>query len=139
MKEKRKKNYINNNDFHMALCEWQDKCWENCIQLPIPNYIGECFYKLAKNRGRHHWFSGYTYIEDMIAEAVLTCIKYCYNYDRFKSNNPFAYFTQYINNTFFKFMKYEKTVADYRFDIIKENQKHSDLYDYNNLIQESEE
>lgn len=45
-------------------------------------------------------FSGYTWVEDMRAEAILTVVKYLRNFDPSKSSNPFAYITTICTNAF---------------------------------------
>lgn len=95
-----KKNYINNENFLEAMIEYKRKlkeAKENDKPLPqIPNYIGECFLKIAYKLTNHRWFVGYSqhYKEEMIGDAIENCIMYMHNFDPNKSKNPFAYFTQ---------------------------------------------
>ena len=132
-KKTRKKHYVNNADMHKALIEWQLLLVVDPMTR-IPDYIGDCFTRIATQRARHPWFSGYTFKDEMIAEAVLTCVKYCRNYDAVKSDNPFSYFTQFVNNSFFQVMQKEKKIADYKFEQVKEIQQNSEGFDYNNFF-----
>ena len=56
MSEKKPKHYINNADFLAALVEYRKSCDEakkNDKEDPrIPNYIGECFLKIAEHLSR---------------------------------------------------------------------------------------
>jgi len=74
----------------------------------------------------------------MIAEAVLTCMKYAHNFNPEKTDNPFAYFTQYCNNAFLQVMEREKKLADFKFEMVKEAQLNSDEYDYKNFMSDEE-
>jgi hypothetical protein len=56
MTEKKTKHYINNPDFLAALIDYQTKCDEAKAagkdDPQIPNYIGECFLKIAEHLSR---------------------------------------------------------------------------------------
>jgi hypothetical protein len=132
-KKVRRKNYINNETFHESMVEWKEQL-KTDPKTRIPNYIGECFIKLAEGRARHPWHSGWTFKDEMIAEAVLTCCKYAHNYNPEKSNNPFSYFTQFVNNAFSQIKLKEKKLSDYKFEQVKENQQNSEGFDYNNFF-----
>lgn len=69
--------------------------------------LGELFLLLATRYSEKGSFFGYTYKEDMICEAVLTCIKYMHNFDLEKSN-PFAYFSRIIHNSFLSYISKQK-------------------------------
>ena len=103
-KKPRVRNYINNREMHDRLVEYLelcDKAEESGAQLPIvPDYLGKCFLQIATRLSSKPNFSGYSYVEEMRSEGVLTCLKYIRNYNPEKSNNPFAYFTQFIKNSF---------------------------------------
>jgi DNA-directed RNA polymerase specialized sigma subunit len=53
-------------------------------------------------------FSGYTYKEDMIAEALADLCKNALKFNPERSNNPFAFYTSCINNSFLGFLNQEK-------------------------------
>jgi DNA-directed RNA polymerase specialized sigma24 family protein len=54
-------------------------------------------------------FAGYSYKDDMICEAVLTCMKYMHNFDVTKKDaNPFAYFSKVTHNAFLNFISKQK-------------------------------
>jgi hypothetical protein len=137
-KRVRRKHYINNQDFHDALVIWKTELTTN-PSARLSEYIGLCFQKIAEGRAKHPWYSGWTFKDEMIAEAVLTCCKYAHNYNPEKSNNPFAYFTTYCNNAFEQIKMKEKKLADYRFEMVKENQQNSETYDYNNFFSDEEQ
>lgn len=99
---KKPKNYVNNKDFLEALIEYKRVCNEakmNNVEEPqVPDYIGECFMKIAKGVSQNWRFARYTYKEEMISDGILICLLYFRNFDPELSNNPFAYFSQYLFN-----------------------------------------
>jgi hypothetical protein len=96
----KQKHYINNGDFLAALVDYKEACKKaekNSKQLPpIPNYIGECFMKIAEGLSHKPNFINYTYRDEMISDGIENCLMYFNNFDETKSKNPFAYFTQVI-------------------------------------------
>lgn len=53
-------------------------------------------------------FSGYTYIDDMIAEALADLCKNALKFKPERSSNPFAFYTQCIHNSFLGYLNNEK-------------------------------
>jgi len=74
----------------------------------IPDYIGECFIKIAERLSRKKNFYSYTFREEMIGDAIENCIQYMNNFNPKKSTNPFAYFTQIIYYAFLRRILREK-------------------------------
>ena len=109
---KKTKEYVNNKDFLQALIEHKRKTQEAKQQgLPppvIPNYIGECWMKIAEGLSHKPNFINYTYRDEMIADGIENCLMYFDNFDPDKSNNPFAYFTQIIYYAFLRRIQKEK-------------------------------
>jgi len=109
---KKTKHYINNADFLKALIDYRAACDEakrNNKQDPIvPNYIGECFIKIAEHLSRKPNFVSYSFRDEMIADGIENCIMYFRNFNPDKSNNPFAYFTQIIYFAFLRRISREK-------------------------------
>jgi hypothetical protein len=112
---KRKKvprNYINNSDFCDALIKYKEDCivaeTEGKSKPRIPNYIGECFMKLAEGLARRPNFFGYSYKDEMIADGIENCLTYFQNFNPEKTKNPFAYFTQILWWCFVRRIQKEK-------------------------------
>ena len=112
MTTKKTKHYINNADFLAALVEYQKSCdiakKEKKEDPPIPNYLGECFLKIAEHLSRKPNFISYSFRDEMIADGIENCLMYFRNFDPVKSNNPFAYFTQIIYYAFLRRIQKEK-------------------------------
>jgi hypothetical protein len=106
-KQKPKKNYINNPDFLQALVDYKEKKRVNPDE-PIPNYIGECFMKIAEGLSHKPNFINYTYRDEMIGDGIENCLMYFENFDPERSKNPFAYFTQIIYFAFLRRIAKEK-------------------------------
>jgi hypothetical protein len=109
---KKPNHYINNSDFLAALIDYKTKCTlakeENRPDPPIPNYIGECFLKIAEHLSRKPNFVSYPIREEMISDGVENCLMYFRNFDPDKSKNPFAYFTQIVYYAFLRRIMKEK-------------------------------
>ena len=113
VKEKPKKpHYVDNKVFLDAMMAWKDKVNEAESEgeeiPPIPEYIGECFYKIATHLSYRPNFINYTYREEMIGDGIENCIQYAKNFNPEKSKNPFAYFTQIIYYAFLRRITKEK-------------------------------
>lgn len=100
------KHYIDNKKFLEALMDYQKavrKAKRNKEEKPpIPNYIGECFMKIAEHLSYKPNFMNYSFREEMVGDAVENCLMYFENFDPNKTKNPFAYFTQIV---FYAFLR----------------------------------
>ena len=108
----KQKHYINNADFLKALIEYKEASKQakkdKGPMPPIPNYIGECFMKIAEGLSHKPNFINYTYRDEMMADGIENCLQYFENFDPNKSKNPFAYFTQVIYFAFLRRISKEK-------------------------------
>jgi hypothetical protein len=68
----------------------------------IPDYIGECIWKIAEKLSTKPCFINYSYRDEMISDGIENCIMYFKDYDPEKGQNPFAYFTQVIYYAFLR-------------------------------------
>jgi len=112
MSEKQPRHYVNNKDFLNALVAYKKACdvaKENNKPDPqIPNYVGECFLKIAEHLSRKPNFISYSFRDEMISDGIENCLMYFRNFDETKSTNPFAYFTQIIYYAFLRRIMKEK-------------------------------
>ena len=74
----------------------------------IPRYVGECFLMICNKLSTKPNFMGYSYRDDMIADAIENCVIAAHSFDPDKSSNPFAYFTQIAWNAFIRRIQKEK-------------------------------
>jgi len=101
----------------------------------ISNELGDMFVKIAKNLANKPNFIGYTWKEEMIGEAVLTCIKYSKNFDPDKSNNPFGYISRFCYNAFVEYIKKQKKHSSIKETLYdnKELVDHDQFYSYKSI------
>ena len=113
--------YVNNADFSQAVVEYVQtvqEAKENDQQLPIvPDYIAQCFLRIAEGLSHKSNFIRYTYREEMVMDAVENCLKAIENYDiaaatRTGKPNAFAYFTQITWYAFLRRIAKEKKQQD---------------------------
>ncbi len=131
------KHYVNNEDFLNALIQYKLSCDaakdQNKDDPIVPNYIGECFLKIAEHLSRKPNFISYSFREEMICDGIENCIMYFRNFDPTKSNNPFAYFTQIIYYAFLRRIQkekkqmYVKYKATEQFGILDEGEMYEDV------------
>ena len=128
---KKTKHYINNADFLQALIEYKKRKKKNANE-PIPNYIGECWMKIAEGLSHKPNFINYTYRDEMISDGIENCLMYFSNFNPDKSKNPFAYFTQIIYFAFLRRISkekkqlYVKYKATQQFGLLDEGEMYED-------------
>jgi DNA-directed RNA polymerase specialized sigma subunit len=109
---KKKEHYVNNKDFLDALMVYRKEVKlakeEGRDKPRVPNYIGECFLKIATHLSYRPNFVNYMFKDDMICDGIENCLQYIDNFDPEKSTNPFAYFTQIIYFAFLRRIQKEK-------------------------------
>lgn len=74
----------------------------------IPNRLGKMFIDISENMARRPNFSGYSFLEEMIADGIENCLRAVHNFDPSKSNNPFGYFSRIIWFAFLRRIDKEK-------------------------------
>lgn len=130
MKPKNKPHYVNNKDFSLAVVEYVEKVVlsknkNNQVPL-VPDYIAECFLKIAEGLSHKANFVRYTYREEMVMDAVENCLRAITNYDidaatRTGVPNAFAYFTQICYYAFLRRIAKEKKQQDIKFRWIEKS------------------
>ena len=118
-------NYINNKDFLECLVTYSKDCVESREKgendPKVPNYLGECFTKIAEHLSRKPNFASYSFREEMVSDGIENCIRYFRKFDPEKSSNPFAYFTQIVYNTFLRRIDIEKKELYVRYKITEQS------------------
>ena len=64
---------------------------------------------------------GYTYNDEMQGQAILQLAQIGLQFDESKSNNPFAYYTAAVTNSFVRIINIEKRNQNIRDDILEMN------------------
>jgi len=128
VKPKQKPHYVNNRDFSSAVVEYVKtvrSAEEKGDPLPIvPDYIAECFLKIAEGLSHKSNFIRYTYREEMVMDAVENCLKAVTNFNidtqtRTGNPNAFSYFTQICYYAFLRRLAKEKRQQDIKFRFIE--------------------
>lgn len=118
--KKSKPHYVDNKKFFNEIVEYRKKLQEARdagLEDPrIPEYIGECIYKIAEKLSTKPCFINYSYRDDMISDGYLNCIQYFKDYNPDVGQNPFAYFTQVI---YYAFLRRISSEEKYRYTLYK--------------------
>ena len=92
---------------------------------------------LTEKYGRHPKFVRYTYNDDMQGYALMMLVKSWAAFNPEKSDNPFAFYTQCIKNSFKQFLNQEKKHRDIRDGLLIENglnPSYSYEYEHSNKV-----
>lgn len=115
--------YVNNKEFLEAISLYRIKVKKASAsgqpRPRVPNYIGECFLKIATHLSYKPNFVNYMFREDMICDGIENCLQYIDNFDPEKSQNPFAYFTQIIYYAFLRRIQKEKKQLEIKTKILE--------------------
>lgn len=121
MSKKQSVHYVNNAEFSHAVVDYVTEvniAKTNKTEIPIvPDYIAQCFLRIAEGLSHKANFIRYTYREEMVMDAVENCLKAIHNYNleaatRTGNPNAFAYFTQITWYAFLRRIAKEKKQQD---------------------------
>jgi len=119
----RSSHYVDNKKFLQALIEYRalvDQAEKDGKPQPqVPNYIGECFIKIATHLSYKSNFINYTFKDDMISDGIENCLTAVAKFDPSKSSNPFAYYTQIIYFAFIRRIQKEKKQQATKYKMIE--------------------
>ena len=126
---KARPHYVDNKKFGKALEEYAENVnkakAENKTIPIVPNYIADCFLKIAEGLSHKVNFIRYTYREEMVMDAVENCLRAITNYNpnaatRTGTQNAFSYFTQICFFAFLRRIEKEKKQQDIKFKFIEQ-------------------
>lgn len=128
--------YVDNKQFLAALIDYRkdiDAANAKGQEIPqLPDYIGECFIKIATHLSYKSNFINYTFKDDMISDGIENCLTAATKFDPSKSSNPFAYYTQIIYFAFIRRIQKEKKHQATKYKIIEN-------LDLDSIIQQNDE
>ena len=134
---KRSEHYVNNKEFLAAIIDYKQQIVDaEELGKPkprIPNYIGECFLKIATHLSYKPNFVNYMFKDDMVCDVIENCVQYINNFNPEKSQNPFAYFTQIIHYAFLRRIQREKKQMEIKNKILERSGYEEVFVDNNTL------
>ena len=83
--------------------------------------LAHMFIKLCERYATRSNWRGYTYNDEMRSQALLQLSQIGLQFDESKSQNPFAYYTAAITNSFTRVLNIEKRNQNLRDDILEMN------------------
>jgi len=86
----------------------------------ITENLGKMFIKLSERYAQRSNWRGYTYVEEMRGQAILQLSQIGLQFDESKSENPFAYYTAAVTNSFTRVLNLEKKSQNIRDDLLEE-------------------
>ena len=87
----------------------------------ITENLGKMYIKLSERYAQRSNWRGYTYIDEMKGQAILQLSQIGLQFDESKSENPFAYYTAAVTNSFTRILNLEKKSQNIRDDLLEEN------------------
>ncbi len=87
----------------------------------ITNSLAMMFMKLCERYGTRANWRGYTYNDEMQSQALMQLSQIGLQFDESKSENPFAYYTAAITNSFTRILNIEKKNQSIRDDLLELN------------------
>lgn len=125
--------YVNNKEFTAEMAEYRKEYLhsiENDLPKPrLSDSIGEKILLIANHIAYRPNFSGYTYLDDMIEDAIEDMVTRAHNFDPEKSSNAFAYFSQIAFYAFVRRIKKEKAQFRTKVKMAQNNIILSDVLD----------
>ena len=82
--------------------------------------LARMYIKLCERYSMRGNWRGYTYVDEMRGQALLQLAQIGLQFNELKSNNPFAYYTAAINNSFTRVLNLEKRSQNIRDDLLEE-------------------
>jgi DNA-directed RNA polymerase specialized sigma24 family protein len=114
--------YVKNKDLKLELITYK----QTGI---VSERLGGMLMTIARNYCTKGNFSGYTWKQDMISDAVLSCMKYMKNFNEEKSSNAFAYITKICHNAFIAHIKKQNKHSEIKDICYNEFQEYSRQYE----------
>ncbi len=93
----------------------------SCDHGTITNELAKMYMKLSERYSQRSNWRGYTYVDEMRSQALMQLSQIGLQFDESKSENPFAYYTAAITNSFTRILNIEKKNQNIRDDILEMN------------------
>jgi hypothetical protein len=93
----------------------------SCDHGKMTNQLALMYMKLCERYGTRSNWRGYTYNDEMQSQALMQLSQIGLQFDESKSDNPFAYYTAAITNSFTRILNIEKKNQAIRDDLLEYN------------------
>lgn len=120
--KKRTTNYLSNENLIREIMEskavqkkYPKRTPARCLTKELVNMLMLLVNKYSQ---KHNW-RGYSYIDDMKSEALVSLCQSALKFDPEKSQNPFGYYTQIITRCFLTYLDKEKNQRMIRDELIE--------------------
>lgn len=121
--------YLDKEQMREALREYRSQLFlseQNETEPPrVSEYLGECFMNISKGLGMKHNFRRYSFVQDMIMDGVIKCLKGAksFNPDMISERtgklvSPLGYFTQVCFFEFLKRIKEEESESNIKWALL---------------------
>ena len=94
---------------------------EFSLEGSMTNKLAKSFMLLVEKYSMRFNWRGYTYVDEMRSQALLQLSQIGLQFDESKSQNPFAYYTAAIDNSFTRILNIEKKNQMIRDDLLIES------------------
>lgn len=103
----------------VARSHWKDGEY-NPDMGTMTDELAKMLMMLVKRYSARSNWCGYTYVDEMVGQALVHLVHMCLQFDEHKSENPFAYYTAAISNSFTRVLNNEKKNQNIRDDLLQE-------------------
>jgi len=122
---KKKREYVNNKMLYEHLVVYHKEYKEakaNGTELPrLPEYVGHCILLVTNRVATKRNFKNYSFIAEMISDAIENAVMYIHNFDPAISTQPFAYITRITMNAFIRRISEEEK---HQYRLLSNSQRH---------------
>ena len=87
----------------------------------VTENLGRMFIKLSERYAQRSNWRGYTYVDEMRGQAILQLSQIGLQFNEMLSENPFAYYTAAVTNSFTRVLNLEKKSQNIRDDLLEVN------------------
>lgn len=133
-KPKNQRHYVDDEKFSAEVHEWsvvaKVAVLNDEIRPPVSEYVGECILKIVNGLGKKGSFKGYTYLDEMRADAVENVLRYLHNFNPEASKgSAFIYVSFISQRAFLRRIALEKRHHYYKLKSLEKMSGGSDFDD----------
>lgn len=87
----------------------------------MTNTLASMFILLIDRYSQRPNWRGYSYLDEMMGNALLQLSQFALQFNELKSQNPFAYYTQFLSNAFTRVLLIEQKHQSIRDNLLEDN------------------